>query len=192
MNRLKKRAFLFGLLPLLSGCIVRSLHPLYTDENVIFEEGLVGQWMEEGSKEVWEFSRQGAQRYKCVIHEDDGKRSILVAHLLEIEGKRFLDFFPAEPDGEEGIFYQLHTLPLHTFTYVRQIEPVLQMSFPSSDWLQELLEKNPGAIRHEQLGKDDIFLTASTGALQTFWLAHLNTEGAFDELSNFQRSRSTQ
>ena len=85
MNRLKKRCFLFGLLPLLSGCIVRSLHPLYTDENVIFEEGLVGQWMEEGSKEVWE-----------------------------------------------------------------------------------------------------------SGALQTFWLAHLNTEGAFDELSNFQRSRSTQ
>ena len=66
MRRLKLLVFPFGVLLLLSGCIVRSLHPLYTDENVIFDTRLIGQWSEEGSKEIWEFSQQGEQRYKDV------------------------------------------------------------------------------------------------------------------------------
>ena len=191
MQRLKLLVFPFGILLLLSGCIVRSLHPLYTDENVIFDARLIGQWTEEDSKEIWEFSQQGEQRYKCVVYEEDGEQSILVARLLEIKGKMFLDFFPTELDRQEGIFYQLHILPVHSFAYVKQIEPTLQISFPSSDWLQELLEKNPDAIRHEVLGKDDIILSAPTEALQTFWLAHLDTEGAFAELSNLQRKQAS-
>ena len=191
MQRLKLLVFPFGILLLLSGCIVRSLHPLYTDENVIFDARLIGQWTEEDSKEIWEFSQQGEQRYKCVVYEEDGEQSILVARLLEIKGKMFLDFFPTELDRQEGVFYQLHILPVHSFAYVKQIEPTLQISFPSSDWLQELLEKNPDAIRHEVLGKDDIILSASTEALQTFWLAHLDTEGAFAELSDLRRKHTS-
>ena len=191
MQRLKLLVFPFGILLLLSGCIVRSMHPLYTDENVIFDARLIGQWAEEDSKEIWEFSQQGEQRYKCVVYEENGEQSILVARLLEIKGKMFLDFFPTELDRQEGVFYQLHILPVHSFAYVKQIEPTLQISFPSSDWLQELLEKNPDAIRHEVLGKDDIVLSASTEALQTFWLAHLDTEGAFAELSNLQRKQTS-
>ena len=191
MQRLKLLVFPFGVLFLLSGCIVRSLHPLYTDENVIFDARLIGQWAEEDSKEIWEFSQQGEQRYKCVVYEEDGEQSILVARLLEIKGKMFLDFFPTDSDRQEGVFYQLHVLPVHSFAYVKQIEPTLQIRFPSSDWLQELLEKNPDAIRHEVLGKDDIILSASTEALQTFWLAHLDTEDAFDELSNLQRKQAS-
>ena len=191
MQRLKLLAFPFGILLLLSGCIVRSLHPLYTDENVIFDTRLIGQWSEEGSKEIWEFSQQGEQQYKCVVYEEDGEQSILAVHLLNIKGKVFLDFFPTELDRQEGVFYQLHILPVHSFAYVKQIEPTLQISFPSSDWLQELLEKNPDAIRHEVLGKDDIILSASTEALQTFWLAHLDTKGAFAELSDLQRKQTS-
>lgn len=191
MQRLKLLVFPFGILLLLSGCIVRSLHPLYTDENVIFDARLIGQWTEEGSKEIWEFSQQGEQQYKCVVYEEDGEQSILVARLLNIKGKMFLDFFPTKLDRQEGVFYQLHVLPVHSFAYVKQIEPTLQISFPDSDWLQELLEKNPNAIRHEVLGKNDIVLSASTEALQTFWLAHLDTEGAFDELSNRQRRQAS-
>ncbi len=190
MQRLKLLVFPFGVLFLLSGCIVQSLHPLYTDENVIFDARLIGQWAEEDSKEIWEFSQQGEQRYKCVVYEDEGEQSILAAHLLEIKGKMFLDFFPTELDEQGGIFYQLHVLPVHSFAYVKQIEPTLQIRFPSSDWLQELLEKNPDAIRHEELGRDNIILSASTEALQTFWLAHLDTEGAFAELSNLQRRQA--
>ena len=187
MRSLKLLIFLSGVLLLLSGCIVQSLHPLYTDENVIFDMRLIGQWAEEGSKEIWEFSRLDEKRYGCVVYVDEEEKGMLEAHLLTIKGKMFLDFFPTEPDWPSGIFYQLHLMPVHTFAFVRQIEPTLQIRFPNIDWLQELLEKNPDAIRHEKRGKHDIILSASTEVLQTFWLAHIDTEGAFDKPIDLQR-----
>ena len=186
--KFKMMSFLFGISLLLSGCIVQSLHPLYTDENVIFDTRLIGQWSEEGSKEIWEFSKMDKQRYRCAVYVDEDEKGLLEAHLLTIKGKMFLDFFPTEPDDwPSGIFYKLHLLPVHTFAFVKQIEPTLQISFPNMDWLQELLEKNPDAIRHEKRGKHDIILSASTEVLQTFWLAHIDTEGAFDKPIDLQR-----
>ena len=187
MRSLKLLIFLSGVLLLLSGCIVQSLHPLYTDENVIFDMRLIGQWAEEGSKEIWEFSRLDEKRYGCVVYVDEDEKGMLEARLLTIKGKMFLDFFPTEPDWPSGIFYQLHLMPVHTFAFVEQIEPTLQIRFPNIDWLQELLEKNPDAIRHEKRGNHDVILSASTEVLQTFWLAHIDTEGAFDKPIDLQR-----
>ena len=82
--------FLSGVLLLLSGCIVQSLHPLYTDEDVIFDTRLIGQWSEEGSKEIWEFSRLDKKRYRCVVYVDEDEKGMLEAHLLTISGKMFL------------------------------------------------------------------------------------------------------
>lgn len=187
MRSLKLLIFLSGVLLLLSGCIVQSLHPLYTDENVIFDTRLIGQWSEEGSEEIWEFSRLDEKRYGCVVYVDEDEKGMLEARLLTIKGKMFLDFFPTEPDWPSGIFYQLHLMPVHTFAFVEQIEPTLQIRFPNMDWLQELLEKNPDAIRHEKRGNHDVILSASTEVLQTFWLAHIDTEGAFDKPIDLQR-----
>lgn len=187
MRSLKLLIFLSGVLLLLSGCIVQSLHPLYTDENVIFDTRLIGQWSEEGSEEIWEFSRLDEKRYGCVVYVDEDEKGMLEARLLTIKGKMFLDFFPTEPDWPSGIFYQLHLMPVHTFAFVEQIEPTLQIRFPNIDWLQELLEKNPDAIRHEKRGNHDVILSASTEVLQTFWLAHIDTEGAFDKPIDLQR-----
>lgn len=187
MRSLKLLIFLSVVLLLLSGCIVQSLHPLYTDENVIFDTRLIGQWSEEGSEEIWEFSRLDEKRYGCVVYVDEEEKGMLEARLLTIKGKMFLDFFPTEPDWPSGIFYQLHLMPVHTFAFVRQIEPTLQIRFPNIDWLQELLEKNPDAIRHEKRGNHDVILSASTEVLQTFWLAHIDTEGAFDKPIDLQR-----
>ena len=186
MRSLKLLIFLSGVLLLLSGCIVQSLHPLYTDENVIFDTRLIGQWSEEGSEEIWEFSRLDEKRYGCVVYVDEDEKGMLEARLLTIKGKMFFDFFPTEPDWPSGIFYQLHLMPVHTFAFVEQIEPTLQIRFPNMDWLQELLEKNPDAIRHEKRGKHDVILSASTEVLQTFWLAHIDTEGAFDKPIDLQ------
>jgi hypothetical protein len=60
------------------------------------------------------------------------------------------------------------------------------MSFPDPDWLKKLVADNPKAIQHEKID-DEIILTASTKDLQTFWLKHLDTNGAFGEPSNMKR-----
>ena len=120
------------------------------------------------------------------LTDDDGRSGTFSAHLLRIKGELFLDFFPEKPDLKENPFYQAHLLPVHTFAHVKQIEPTLQMSFPAPDWLKKLIERDPGAIQHEII-EGQIILSASTEELQTFWVTHLATEGAFSGASNMKR-----
>ncbi|MFC2170976.1 hypothetical protein ACFLQJ_03245, partial [Calditrichota bacterium] len=172
-----------------AGCI-RSLHPLYTDQDVIFDPDLVGCWSDEGSKEKWDFSKQDEKQYRLVYSDDKGISGTFVVHLLKIDGNMFMDLYPDDPGLKLNDFYQWHLLGVHNFIYVKQIMPTLQMSFPEMDWLEDLIEANPEAIRHEMID-DDVVLTASTMELQAFWLKHLDTEAAFADPSNMKREKTT-
>lgn len=174
-----------ALLVLLGGCI-RSIHPLYTDQDVIFDPALIGCWSADDSKDTWEFLKQSEKRYQLVYTDGDGNAGTFVVHLLRIDGQLFLDLFPGDPELKQNLFYRSHLLPVHTFAHVRQIEPILQMSFPDPDWLKEHVATKSDAIRHEKVD-DQIILTASTKDLQAFWLKHLNAKGAFGKPSNLKR-----
>lgn len=177
-----------AILTLSAGC-VRSIHPLYTDQDVIFDPDLVGIWSEDNSKGTWDFSKQSKNQYQLVYTDDNGKSGTFVVHLVNIDGKRFLDLFPADPGIRQNDFYQFHLFPVHTFACVKQISPTLQMSFPEPDWLKKLIADDPEAIRHEKID-DEIILTAPTKMLQAFWLRHLDAEGAFGTPSDMKRKKS--
>lgn len=177
---------------MIAGC-VPSLHPLYTEKDLFFENALVGVWAEsDDSRETWAFERSGEKGYK-LVYTGDGKTGEFEAHLLKLGDTMFLDLYPDDAGLKElnrNDFYKSHFLPTHTFAKVTQIEPALQMAFLNPDWLKELLEKNAKAIRHEKVG-DRIVLTASTDELQKFVLNHGNTKNAFgDEPSNLKRIKS--
>lgn len=182
-----------GVLILSTGCIP-SLHPLYTEEDLVFEPGLIGQWTEDDSKEIWVFSKVNSDEYKLVHTDKDGIHGTFSAHLLKIKGNMFLDLFP-EINGsskKENSFYKFHFYPVHTFLYVKQIEPTLQMCFPNPEWIEKLIEENPKAIRHEVVEDDVIILTAGTKELQAFWLKHFETKEAFcDDPTNMKRKQLT-
>lgn len=176
-----------GILILCSGCI-RSLQPFYTEQDLLFEQNLIGQWAEDGDKEIWAFSKKGMNSYTLVFTDDEGRKGQFVAHLVKIKGKRFLDIFPEELELKENNFYKFHFLPIHTFLYVEQIIPTLQMRFPDADWLKKFIAGNTNAIQHD-IVDDEIILTAPPKELQAFWLKHLNTEGAFAAPSNMTRKQ---
>lgn len=188
--RRAKALIVLVLLILASGCFVRSLHPLYTEGDIIFDSRLVGTWSDESSKGTWEFSRKNEKEYKLVCTDEKGISGTFDVHLLKVKGKIFLDLFPSDPELKQNDFYQLHILPIHSFAYVKQIEPTLQMSLPDPDWLKRFVADNPKAIQHEKID-DEVFLTASTKDLQEFWLKHLETKGAFGEAGNMERKTTT-
>jgi hypothetical protein len=92
------------------GCIP-SLHPLYTENDLIFEKALVGTWVDENPENTWTFSQSGEKEYK-LIYSEDGKPGEFTAHLLKIKDKMFIDLYPAEPElkANNG-FYKAHLIP---------------------------------------------------------------------------------
>lgn len=185
-----------GLLLMCSTGCVRSLHPLYTEHDVVFDPNLIGFWSME-SGESLEFSKLSEKEYHVVYkdpREQGAGTATFVGHLVKIEGSLFMDLFPKEPDQNSNPnpnpLYRSHFVPVHSFAQVIQIEPTLQIRSLDIDWLHKITKDNPQAIRHEKIGRD-IVLTASTKELQTFLLNHLETEDAFEEPCSLQRVLDT-
>jgi hypothetical protein len=165
---------------LLAGC-VPSLHELYTEDTVVFDPKLVGCW--EASDSQWCFTRHKDQNaYDLIILEEkDQKRSYLLAHLVDLDGRRYLDLFPKDQvDLNAGSWYKFHLLPVHTFMRIEPADPNLALSLMKPDTVQEILKKDPKLIRHE-IVEDRVVLTASPRELQAFLKNPKITERIFDD-----------
>lgn len=176
------------LLIFLTSC-VPSLHPLYTDEDLVFDPDLVGEWSEKSSTETWTFTKSGEREYGLVYVDEKGKRGEFFVHLVKVEGRTFLDLFPAEPDFKEhrNDFYAGHLLRVHTFMRIEQIQPTLRMAPLDPDWVRKHLQDHPDGIRHEKVD-DGILLTAQSKELQSFLIKHEKTEDAFGKPSDLIRT----
>jgi len=168
-----------GLLLVMTGCIP-TLHPLYTEADLIFDPSLVGEWTGKDGKETWTFTKSTEKEYKLLYVDEDGKKGEFDVNLLKVKDNQFLDFFPLEPSLKENDFYKAHLLPVHTFMRVQQIEPTLQLVMLKLDWLEKFLKENPGAIRHEKEG-NRILITAQPKELQAFLIKHEKTADAWSE-----------
>jgi len=176
-----------SLLLMLAGCfLVPSVHPLYTDADIVFDPALLGVWAADESKDSLTFIKEDANNYKLIVADDNGPTGEFIVHLVKIGGVRFLDLYPDDPACKLNDLYVLHLLPAHSFMLVSQIEPTLQLASFDAEWFKKYIEKNIKAIRHEKV-KDGFLLTASTRDLQKFLLAQVKTEGAFGEPSELKR-----
>lgn len=160
----------------MAGCIP-SLHPIYTDEDVVFEPALLGIWSnnEEGG-ELYRFTRQGRNAYRLVFTEKDGDTQHFVCHMTNLGGHLFLDIFPDQRDKpENGSF-----VPVHWIMRIQKIEPRLKWGLLDLDGLKKILEKNPKALKHEKVD-DGILLTASTEELRAFLAGNGDSEDLFGD-----------
>jgi len=190
---MKVKKILFYLLAaLLGGCVpVISLHSLYTQENVVFEEKLLGTWVDDpnGPEVIWEFTRidEPKNAYKLVFSDDKGKKGSFVAHLVKLQNRLFLDAFPSEfpwepddPNEVKWLYNSFFLIPAHTFIKIDSIEPQLKMRLTNNDKMAELLKEDPNAVKHTSI-EDRIILTASTEELQAFVLKYADDSRVFTD-----------
>lgn len=176
-------AFLtFGLVLALGGCIP-SLHPLYTDKDLVFDPALLGEWADENSKEALTFTKHDENAYKLVLAEESSKKTTYLAHLVKLDGKLFLDV-GSDPSAKCDCLCG----PVHMFFFVSQVDPTLRMRDLNDKWLEAFLKKNPSALAHEFVD-EDLWLTAPPKKLQSFVLRHLNTKDAFSDPVDYVRKR---
>lgn len=191
-----KKILFYLLAVVLGGCIpVASLHCLYTDKDVIFEEKLLGTWVQDtnDSKTIWEFTRNDKEPnnvYKLIFTDDEGKKGSFNAVMVKLQDKLFLDAYPSEvpweledPNKMKWPYDSFFLIPAHTFIKVDSVEPQLKLRITMDDKIEELLKEYPGAIEHTMI-EDRIILTAKTAQLQAFVLKYAEDERLFtDEIA---------
>lgn len=184
MRRLSSLAWL-GVTLLLLGCIP-SLHPLYTEEDLIFDPALVGSWINEDTRESWTFTKTSEKQYKVVYVEPERGSAEFEGRLLKSGESVFLDLYPSDPKIEGNEFYKIHFVPVHTFMLIRQIEPELKMAALHIDWIRGYLRDNPAAVKHERV-ENDILFTAQPKELQAFLVSTIQTEKAWADIDPLKR-----
>jgi hypothetical protein len=174
---LKKIAF-YTLAILLGGC-VPSLHPLFTDEEIIFDANLVGVWSEPNSKDSWEFKPAANKKYD-VIYTDEKGIGKFDGRLGKIGNNTFIDFYPQDINLPGNDFYKSHLLGVHTFAEIDLSKDGLKLEVMSPENLDKLLKTDPNALKVEK-ADDRTILTASTKELQAFILKYNEQAKLFDK-----------
>jgi hypothetical protein len=166
---------------LTTGC-VPSLHPLYTEQDLIFEPGLVGTWVWEDGH-TWTFRQAAGSAYQ-LISVESGVATVFNVHLVRLGNTFFLDFFPEEPANMKS-FYRDHLIPAHTIAKVGIEGDLLHIAMMGSDWLKERLD-----IPCERLEKEEqIVITASTTDLQRFVRKYAEEPLAFGDPETLRREK---
>lgn len=176
-----------------SGCVVFSFYPLYTEKDLFANELLSGQWIDKDSA-IWKFEHSykgkkipaniDSTAYILKIREkkdkDFSKASLLV-HVLKLEGNYFLDFYLEDYfDNDDLSLFDFHVLPVHTFAKLELKKDSAYINWFNQDWLKNLIHENRIRIHHEDNG-EHILLTAKQQELQKFVIKYVNSTEAFED-----------
>jgi hypothetical protein len=175
---------------LLASC-VPSLHPLYTDADLITDREIVGTWVDNETGETWTLSNGGHTKYTLVHTDADGRKGEFTARLVKLEDKLFLDIVPVASSVLQNDFYRDRFIATHTFLHVQKNASTVAISYLEPRWLKDHVAENPNSIRHEKIA-GEIVLTSSPKDTQKFLLAHLNTREAFSQPAELVRKRGGQ
>jgi hypothetical protein len=175
---MKKRVFSYvaaGAL-LLSGCVVTSVCPFYTQQDTVNEPRIAGHWVNTRNPgEKWRFEQNLDKSYRLMMTEG-GKVTILAAQPFMLGGELFLDLGSLDQD--------IHVIPAHYLVRVTQLAPALKMSELNHEWLKGLVERDPKAVHHHLVAIGDqpegrVVLTGDTAELQEFVYKHLRDAAAW-------------
>ena len=187
-----RKALFCALALLLGGCLpVMSLHPLYTDNDIVFEEKLLGSWKADPNENggTWQFARHEDTEnvYKLLICDTDNNKGSFEARLVKLDSRFFLDLYPDEfpcnlddPNQTDWAYNSIFMIPTHTFLKVESIVPQLKIKLTQDEPLQNLLTDNPGAVDYTTI-EDRIVLTANTKQLQQFILKYADDDRLFPD-----------
>jgi hypothetical protein len=177
---MKKSLLFIGILALLLPSCIISLHPLYTDDVIVYEDALEGQWIQgdveddKGEFLYWEFSK-AKKGYQLLRHN---KVDSFVYHavLVKLGDHHFMDFYREVPDDCQDDIANF--LPTHNFLKVQLDDDTFKLEYFDNDYLKRLFRERKIRIKHEKVN-GDIVLTAESKELQQFMIKYAEDKRAF-------------
>jgi len=189
-----------AVLLFLSSCIVKSLHPFYTKNTVLFEKRLKGFW-KDNKKGTWVFKSVKEEALKegdssgwltedkkmfeeynagyLIQYALKGDTTHFIVMPFKIKKQLFLDFYPFVFDeGDLNKLLSYHLLKTHSLAKVDFIsDDKIQMSWLSEAKISDLLEKKKVDIAHELIGIDkDLIITATSEELYNFLESYMASD----------------
>ena len=175
---------------LLTGCIMVSVYPFYTEKDLAFEPALLGNWRKpEEPEEQWKFDKSPPTAYRVTAF-DTKSTNLMEGRVFKLNNPTFIDLFSTEkiPDTVPSL------IPTHMVMRVYQTAPKLHMAPINYEWLESLISTNPAALRHhlvkyaENESRDFAVFTADTAELQLFLLKHIDTKEAWKNDLHLERA----
>jgi hypothetical protein len=209
-----KKVMFYCLAGLVAGCVpIVSLNPLFTKETIVFDENLLGTWLEDsndaGAPWVWEFARfeesaaQGLPEelqgdfkriYRLTLTHQDGPQGkwSLAACLVKLGERRFLDIFSdwflsGESDLEK-MYNPLFFLRSHSCVRVDAIGAQLKIAITLDESFKKLVEAEPKAVAYALTERGPV-LTASTKELQAFVTKYADDERLFRPVTLIRKDK---
>ena len=187
---MKKKLFFLSAIGafviILTHC-VPSLHPFFTEDDIIEGKKLSGYWASE-DESTWLYIAPGREghllldREKVNILSDDTTKhsSLFLVTLFKLQDQEFIDLYPSDKNLNATHFYKSQTVNAHSLSKLEHRNDSMILYFQNPDYIEQLLEERRIRIKHERL-KESFVLTASTEELQKFVLKYMDDKQAFVE-----------
>ena len=192
-----KKRFLIGTIfigLLMSGCLVKSLHPFYSDSDIVFRKDILGSYFDQdkGTWTIEQNQKKGllgkttklTNNYLLTLVDEKNRKATFLGVLFKLDNDFYVDFYLENGNDEkaETELYALHVVGVHTVARLRIGKNDMHIMWYNEQWLSDLFEHNKIRLAHEKLeGSDNIVLTASTDELQKFMKKFANDPNAFEK-----------
>lgn len=184
MNKIYYLLFLTIGVFLLSGCVVQSLQPFYTDERIVQMPRINGRWFM--TKKLGEDVRHESikewiiQDGQVITYDKELKNGELEAVFFKIDGHLFLDTYPESPE-KENAWWGYHVYGMHTVCKVEmEGNSILRLIPLDYEWLKEQIVEEKIILAHENIVKDHFVLyTAASREWIAFLKSYKNNNQAF-------------
>lgn len=190
------------LLIFLSSCLT-TLHPIFTEKDLVFKPELLGKWKTKkngestGSIEITALRDDHSIELPGNISALKNKGYLItdlsseqhIAFLAQIGKHLYFDYYPVlteeEMKGDE--FYFSHFTKMHTPYRVEIKNGEFELSQLESGYLKKLIEEKKIRIRHEVKSDGELLITASTEELQQYILKYGDDPGALMDKTIFSK-----
>ena len=191
-------SFLFLLL-FLSGCLT-TLHPIFTEKDLVYKSELIGKWEtkqnnDEGWAEISPLAKENSielpgnvtsikdKGYLVTYKNEVGKvTELYIAFLAKIGKHLYFDYYPVPTESEKNAneFYMQHFVKMHApYRVDLQKNGSFELDRLEGSYLDKLIKEKKVRIHHEINSDGGIVITASTEELQQYILKYGDDPEAF-------------
>ena len=181
--------FVVAPLLVLSGCVLRSVEPLYEDglfaardKDLVMDQSVIGSWFHTDNECSWTLTVSTPEKegfgYEltltanpdCKSSDVDKRVAHYDGHVVKLDKKSFLDVSPRATEVCD------QCLALHTFFLISEQEDQLVLTPIDGDWIKDAIGKGTVTLAHRN---DGLTMTASSKDLKAFVRKYADDKAAF-------------